>query len=195
MFGFCLKSPSSVAVLHFPGSRHVMDVTMFTNELRLFVLSALHCSQVQSTFFYHNAFFFFFFPPVYNQFIFSNYSREGPGQRGILQQVSQKIVFVCSLASFNVILWSGSLKTDNASSPGVQYVPSFHCHQSFPVCIQSHQYFLSTLSHKRFRPTQSLLELMVPPLLMTTAVNQSSVTCCWQTHLKSGSFFFFFFHS
>lgn len=136
--------------------------------------------------------FFFFSPAVYNQFIFSNYSREGPGQRGILQQVSQKIVFVCSLASFNVILWSGSLKTDNASSPGVQYGPSFHCHRSFLVCIQPHQYFLSTLSHKRFRPMQSLLGLMVPPLLMTTAVNQSSVTCCWQIHLKSGGFFFFF---
>lgn len=133
---------------------------------------------------------FFFSPAVYNQFIFSNYSREGPGQRGILQQVSQKIVFVCSLASFNVILWSGSLKTDNASSPGVQYGPSFHCHRSFLVCIQPHQYFLSTLSHKRFRPMQSLLGLMVPPLLMTTAVNQSSVTCCWQIHLKSGGFFF-----
>lgn len=59
MFGFCLKSPSSVTVLHFTGSRHVMEVIVFTNEPRLFVLSALYLSQVQSTFFYHNAFFFF----------------------------------------------------------------------------------------------------------------------------------------
>lgn len=78
-----------MAVLHFPGSRHVMDVTVFTNEPRLFVLSALHHSQVQSTFFYHNAF-FFFFPLLFITNLFSPITAEKAPAKGEFCSKSHK---------------------------------------------------------------------------------------------------------
>lgn len=45
MFGFSLRSQSNAALLHFPGNHYGKDVIQFRNELRLFLLSALHLSS------------------------------------------------------------------------------------------------------------------------------------------------------
>lgn len=58
------------------------------------------------------------------------------------------------------------------------------------IHIQPHWYFLSSLSFKRFGPTQST-SVGVAAATIFSAANDNSATCCWQIHLKFGSFGFF----
>lgn len=151
-FGFSLKSPSSAALRHFPDSHQVKDVIVFRNELRLFLLSALHLSGSVNLFLPQC------FLPL---FIINSFSpitaAKGPGQRGILKHVSKKIIFVCSLPSFKE-----GQAFSKQKMPCLQASRTSHLGTvlkafdwSAPLIpIQPHKYFLSSLSFKTFRPTQ-----------------------------------------
>lgn len=144
-FGFSLKIPSNAVLLHFPGSHNVKE---FRNELRLFLLSALHL-WASVNLFLPQCFF-----PLFIIHSFSPITAEkGPGQGGILQHVSKKDHIVYRWVHLRkVFLGSSTLKT---LSPGLQNPP---CRRVFNINTalihnQPHQYFLSSCSFKR--PTQS----------------------------------------
>lgn len=166
----------SAALLHFPGSHHVRDVIILRNELRLFLLSGLHLSGSVKLFPSSC-----FFPPLITNSFSPIRAEKGPGQRGILQHVSEKIIFVCSLASFkeghSVVKHSQNRKclVSRTSHPGT-VIKAFNL-DAPPIHIQPHQYFLSSLSHERFGPTQSA-SLGVDTTTIFNANGSQLQQCC-----------------
>lgn len=155
--------------------------------------SLLCISQVQLIFSYHNAFSHSLFSINFLQL-----QKKGTlAKEEFLLQVSQKIIFVCSLVSFKEgHSVSSTLKSDNALSPGLQNSYPDNCHQSFQLGHSSNPYptspRVSQQSEKSSRPTQ-------PTSFGADSTTVFNVKCsnlqksafCWQIHLKFG----YFFHS
>lgn len=148
------RAQVALALWHFPDSHYVKDVIIFRNDLRLFLLSVLHLSGSVNLFLPQC------FLPLFITNSFSPVTAaKGPGWRGILQHVSKKIIFVCSLPSFkeghSVVKHSQNRQclVSRTSHLGTVF-KAFNLSVSL-IPIQPHQYFLSSLSFKIFRPTQS----------------------------------------
>lgn len=135
VFGFSLKSLGSTALLHYPASHHVKDVIIFRNELRVFLLSALHLSG-SANLFLPQCFFALFI------IHFLQLQQKRALAKEEFCSMSQKRSYLSAawLHLRKVILWSSTLKTDKALSPGLQNLQSKYWHRSFQFESSSDTY-------------------------------------------------------
>ena len=188
MFAFSLKSPSSAALLHFPGAimLRMWPYLRMSWGSSCFLLCT---SQVQSMFSFHNA-----FSHCLLLIHFLQYQQKRALAKEEFCSTSQKRSYlsVAWLHLRKVILWSSTLKTDNALSPE----PPIQALSS-KISTRVLLWYISNLTNPFSAVCSSrdlgqhnllLLELILPPSSMPAEVNYSSATCCWQIHLKFGSF-------
>lgn len=139
--------------------------------------SLLCILQVQLIFSYHNAFSHSLFSINFLQL----QKKETLAKEEFLLQVSQKIIFVCSLVSFKEgHSVSSTLKSDNALSPGLQNSYPDTAIKAFNLDIplihtQPHQEFLSNLRRVLGQHNLLLLELTAPLSSMSNAATYKSL--------------------
>lgn len=149
MFGSSLQSLNRAALLHLPGRYDVRDVIILRKELRPFLLCALYLSGSVDL----------FLSQCFSSLFIINSFSPITEDKALAQEefcsMSQKISYLSAawLHLRKVILWSSTLKTNNALSPDLQNLTSRHCHGSFQLEYSSDTYPASLIL-----PQQSVLQ-------------------------------------